>query len=270
MFAPCQRQRAAGTAFPRDRRDHGRAKREPPFGGARDGLALAALLGAHAGIGAGGIHEAQYRQAEPVGHVHQPHRLAVALRPRHAEVMLQAGFGVAPLLVAHHHHAPAAEAAQAPHHRLVVAEHTVAAQLHEVLDQLAQIVGEMRPVGVAGDLGLLPRIQPGIDVAPEARGAAPQRVDLALEGAGVGVGGEPGEIVQLGLDLGHGPLEVQVMTRGRRHARGGVRPQGRERRTLGVIACAFQRMPAPRAKRSRRANMESCGRVVLAQVFALA
>jgi hypothetical protein len=115
--------------------DHRGPQRQAALGRAGDGLGLAALLGADARIGAGGVDEGDHRQVEALGHVHQAHGLAVALGPGHAEVVLQAGGGVVALLVAHDHDRDAAEAAQAADDGLVVGELAVAAQLDELVDQ---------------------------------------------------------------------------------------------------------------------------------------
>ena len=171
MLAPARARAPPEPPSPRDGRDHGRAQRQAALGGAGDGLALATLLRAYARIGAGGVDKSQHRQVEPLRHVHQAHRLAIALGPRHAEIMLQPGLGIAALLMAHDHHAPAAKTAEAADDGLVVAVDAVAAQFDEVLDQLTQVVGEVRPLGMARDLGLLPGVEPGIDVAAEAVGA---------------------------------------------------------------------------------------------------
>src|SRR3546814_1207566 len=80
---------------------------------ARDRFGLAAFLGADARVRAGGVDERQQRQFEALGHLHQPQRLAVALRARHAEVAAHLGLGVAALLVADDHHAAAVDAAAA-------------------------------------------------------------------------------------------------------------------------------------------------------------
>ena len=55
-----------------------------------------ALLGADPGISARRVDEGKQRQAELLGELHQPERLAVALGPRHAEVARAALLGVAP------------------------------------------------------------------------------------------------------------------------------------------------------------------------------
>ena len=87
------RDRAARAAFAEDHRDVRHAEIEAGLGRARDRLGLAALLGVDAGIGAGGVDQRQHRDVEAVGHLHQPHRLAVALRPRHAEIVLEPALG---------------------------------------------------------------------------------------------------------------------------------------------------------------------------------
>ena len=74
-------------------------------------LVLAAFLRADAGVGAGGVDEGQQRQLEAFGQLHQPQRLAVTLRARHAEVAAHLGLGVAALLVADDHHRAAVDAA---------------------------------------------------------------------------------------------------------------------------------------------------------------
>ncbi len=82
--------RAARPAFADDDRDVRHAELQAGVGRARNRLGLAAFLGADAGIGAGGIDQRQHRNVEAVGHFHQPHGLAIAFRPRHAEIVLQA------------------------------------------------------------------------------------------------------------------------------------------------------------------------------------
>ena len=75
----------------------------------------------------------EHRQLEAVGEVHQPHGLAVALRARDAEIVLDAGGGVVALLVAEHQTGAPAKAAEAADDRLVVAKIAVALQLDEVV-----------------------------------------------------------------------------------------------------------------------------------------
>src|SRR5262245_48156095 len=94
------RDRAARAADADDDRDIRYAELEAGFRGARDRLGLAALLGADARIGALGVDEREDWNLEAVGHLHQPHCLAVALRPRHAEIVLEPIFRGRALLVA--------------------------------------------------------------------------------------------------------------------------------------------------------------------------
>jgi len=175
------------------------------------GLGLAALLGAQARIGAGGIDEGQHRQIELLGHVHQTHGLAVTLRPGHAEIVLQPGGGVVALLLADDHHRLTAEAAKAAHDRLVVGELAVAAQLDELVDQPGQVVDEVRPLGMAGHLGLLPGGQTGIGLAPQFAQPRAQGVDLAVETARPGRIGEPRQLLDLAFQLGDRLFELEIV-----------------------------------------------------------
>ncbi len=84
---------------------------------AGDRAGLAALLGADAGGGAGGVDQRHDREAQPAGEREHPHRLAVALGARHAEVAVGALLQVAALLVSHEGHRLAAERPDAGHDR---------------------------------------------------------------------------------------------------------------------------------------------------------
>ena len=78
---------AARSALADDHADHRHPERQAAIRGTGDRLGLAALFGADAGIGAGRIDQRQHRQSEFVGQIHQPDRLAIALGPRHAEIV---------------------------------------------------------------------------------------------------------------------------------------------------------------------------------------
>ena len=58
----------------------------------------------------------------------------------------------------------AAEAAEAADDGVVVAEFAVAGQRNEIGGQSADIIQAMGPLGMAGDLGLLPRSELRIEV----------------------------------------------------------------------------------------------------------
>src|SRR5208337_3088060 len=89
----------ARAALADDHRHIGHAEREAGVDRTRDRLRLAALLGVDARKGPGGVDERDHRQVEPVGEIHQPDRLAVALRARHAEIVPDAALGVVALLL---------------------------------------------------------------------------------------------------------------------------------------------------------------------------
>ena len=67
-------------------------------------------------------------------------RLAVALGPRHAEIVPDAGLGVGALLLADDADRLAAEAAEAADDGLVLAEFAVAGERREILDQPGAVV----------------------------------------------------------------------------------------------------------------------------------
>src|SRR3546814_13700578 len=106
------------------------------------------------------------RQAEPLRQAHEALRLAVALRAGHAEVVLHPAVDVGALLVADDHHGVAAEAPQATDDGVVLREPTVARQRSAVLDPLAVVVSEVRPVRMARRLGHLPGHQLAVGLPP--------------------------------------------------------------------------------------------------------
>ena len=229
------RQGTARSAFTDNGGDHRGRQAEAAFGGAGNGLALAAFLGADAGIGPGGVDEGDDRKAELLCHVHQAHGLAVALGPGHAEIVLQARGGVVALFMTHHHHGHAAEAPEAADHRLVVGELSVSAKLHELLDEAADIVD---------DLGLLPGVQARIGLAAEVIHPMLQCRQFLIERAGTGGVREPGKLFNLGLEVVDRTLEVEVMSCCGGHAVLGCR--WRKGRKLGAIGASRQGITATR------------------------
>ena len=122
-----ERHRPARAAFADHRGDQRHLDVEAGLDRAGDRLGLAALLGIDPGIGAGGVDKGQHRQAEMLGQPHQPARLAVALGPRHAEIVLEPGVGVGALFGAEHDDAAPAKPADAADDRLVLGKGAVAA-----------------------------------------------------------------------------------------------------------------------------------------------
>ena len=105
---------------------------------ARDGLGLAALLGADARVGARRVDEGDDRLAELLGQLHQPQRLAVALGVRHAEVARDLLLRVAALLVADDHDARAPRTGRGrPRSPASSPKQAVAVQLDEVVEEQA-------------------------------------------------------------------------------------------------------------------------------------
>ena len=110
---------------------------------------------------------------ELVGERHDAHRLAVALRPGHAEVAVGALGGVAALLVADHGDRAVRAAPDAGHDGGVVAVEAVAVQLLEVGEEPRDVVERVGPVLVAGELDGVPDRRAGLGAAAEAVGEAP-------------------------------------------------------------------------------------------------
>jgi hypothetical protein len=205
-------QRAAAAPLARDHRDDRHRQPRHELEVARDGLGLAALLGAHARVGAGRVDEGHHRLAELGGHVHETLGLAIALGVRHAEVPGDLLPGVPPLLVSDEDDRAALEAREAGDDGRVVAEAAVAVHLGELVEEQPAPVARVRPLGVAGELGALPGGQVGVGPLAEAGQAILEPGDL-VAGAGR---------IAFGLQSGDARLELQqrlLEVKGVRHDR---------------------------------------------------
>ena len=132
-------------------RDHGHDRRPQPGherDRAGDRFGDAALLRLGPGVGTRNVDERDDREAEALGELHDPDRLAIALQVRHPEVAPDVLVGVGPLLLTDDRDHAAVEPGQAGHDRGVVAEEPVAVQLDEVLDRLLDELE--RPAASAG------------------------------------------------------------------------------------------------------------------------
>ena len=89
----CDRDSSARAAFPDDDRDIRHAEFEASISRACNGLRLAAFLRADPGICPRRVDQRQDRNAEAIGHLHQPLGLTVSFWPGHPEIVLQAAFG---------------------------------------------------------------------------------------------------------------------------------------------------------------------------------
>ena len=125
-------QRPAGAPLAGDNNDDGSPEPCHLAEVAGDGLGLAPLFGADAGKGAGGIHEGDDGELEPLGHLHEAERLAVPFGIRHPEVAVDLLLGIVPLLVADDHDRFAVQARRTADDGMVVAEEPVAVEFGEV------------------------------------------------------------------------------------------------------------------------------------------
>ena len=171
---------------------------------------MAALLRLHAGKGAGGIDEGHHRQPEALRQPHQADRLAIALGLGHAEIVADARRGIVALFVPDHHHAAAVDEAEPADDRLIVGEGAIARERHEIRDEAGEIILEVRPLGVARHLRLLPRRELGIGLAQQPVRLGLEARDLAADVERPRIGG--GGVAQFGdprLELGDGLLEFE-------------------------------------------------------------
>src|SRR5262249_10884620 len=165
-----------------------------------------------------------HRNAEAVGHLHQPFGLAVAFGPRHAEIVLEAAFGRRALLVPDDADALAAEAAEAADDRAVVTVLAVAGERDEIGDQSRDIVEAVRSLGMAGDLGLLPGRELGIEILERLRRLRLQAGDLLADGGRAVACLERAQLIGLALELGHRLFEIEIAAHG--PALAGIRRRG--------------------------------------------
>src|SRR6185437_1520951 len=202
--------RAARAALADDGGDQRHLDLETGLDGARDRLGLAARLGVDAGIGARGVDERQNRQTEMIRQLHQAPRLAIALGPRHAEIVPHARIGVGALFMRDHHHRLIAEPAEPADNGAVLGEGAVARERREIGDQPVDDVEPVRPVGMTRDLHLLPRRQPGIDLVqlPVELGLEPLYLVGDVE---IGRVRQMPQLLDLVFELGDGFFEIEIV-----------------------------------------------------------
>ena len=169
---------------------------------------------------------------EPVGKPHQADRLPIALRLGHSEIVLEARRGVVALLMADQHDLAAVDRRKPAEDRGVVGEGAVAGQRKEILGKAGDIILEVRPLRMAGDLRLLPRRQLRIGVAQQLGGLGLEPADLGVEVELAGVG----RFAQLGdarFKLGDRLFEIEVGLHWRRAGRAGCPARQRRGRRAG-------------------------------------
>jgi hypothetical protein len=107
----------------------------------------------------------------------------------------------------HHHRAPP-EAGQPALDGAVVAEDAVAREGRIVVEQRGDVVAEMRPLGMARDLGLLPGRELGIGLAQQLLGARLEAGDL-LRQIEVAAIGQMAQLLDLAFQLADRLLEFE-------------------------------------------------------------
>ena len=164
-----------------------------------DDLGLAAFFGADARIGPAGVDEADDRHVELGGQLHLGHRLAIAFGMGVAVIAEAAFLERLALLMADDHHLEGVELGPAGADRPIVAETLVAVQFDELVEDQFEIVGGHGPIGMPGDLDLLPRLQVGVDLFDQIDALAAQAADFVAD---------LGRLLGLGLELRQPSLQL--------------------------------------------------------------
>src|SRR3546814_4369599 len=86
--------------------------------------------------------------------LHKPDRFAIALGLAHAEIVLQAAGRIVALFMANHHDAALTQPSEAAEDCLIVAESAITRERDEFVENTSDIMFEVRPLGMAGDLRL--------------------------------------------------------------------------------------------------------------------
>ena len=214
-----KRDRTSRPAFADDRGDERHLDIEACLDGARDRPGLTARLGVDPGKGAVGIDKGQDRQGEALGKAHQPSRLAITFGLGHAEIVTQPPLGVGAFLGAKDQNAAPAEAADPADNRCILGKSAISGERHELGDQAAEIVEAMRPFRMPRYLDLLPRCQPRISLAQQPVGGVLEAADL-VGNVDLAGRGKVAEFLDLALELGDRPFEIEKVTDHLRRASG--------------------------------------------------
>jgi hypothetical protein len=130
------------------------------------------------------VDERDDRQPEPLGELHRPHRLAVALGVGHAEVAPDVLVRVGALLLADDDDPSTVEAREPDDHGGVVAEQPVAMELDEVVRDRVDELERSRPAEVARELDPCPDRLARVGQLPRVDRAAVRRRAVAVALAG--------------------------------------------------------------------------------------
>ncbi|CDN45526.1 hypothetical protein BN871_HW_00060 [Paenibacillus sp. P22] len=179
--ADAKSQRSAAAAFSDDDADDRHAEHSHLAQVARDRLRLAAFLGRIAGISAFRVDEGDDRPLELVGLLHQPQRLAEALRMGTAEEAGDVVLCILAALMADDRHRHSVQLGQAADDRQIVREQPVAVQLQEIREDVMDEVERGRTLMVAGQMHLLGRAELAVHLVLQLLAAGFQTGDLVGE-----------------------------------------------------------------------------------------
>ncbi len=104
----------------------------------------------------------------------------------------------------------AAEAAEAADDRRVLAELAVAGERCEFGDQAGDGIEAMRALRMPGDLRLLPRREPRIELLEREAGFCFQAIDFVADGNGAAAFAHGAQFLDLGFEFGHRLFEVEI------------------------------------------------------------
>src|SRR5208282_3775213 len=143
------RERATGAAFADNATDDRHFQPRHQFEVVRDRFVLSAFFGAQSVVGSLSIDESDDWQPETIGQFEHATGLAIAFRPRTAEVALDTICGALAALMPHDGDLMLAEVAEPRHDRAVIGEAPIAVKLDEVADQRINVIERLRAERIA-------------------------------------------------------------------------------------------------------------------------
>ncbi len=179
--ADANAERPAGAAFADHDADDRRFEARHFEHALGDDLGLAAFFRPNAGVSTGGVDQANDGQLVLSRHLHFGHRFAVAFGMGAAEETLIAFFERFSFVVAGDHDFVSVEFGEAGAECAVVAIELVAVELDEFVEHQVEIVGEHRPIGMAGNLDRFPGVELAVDAACGVGEFAAERTDLVAQ-----------------------------------------------------------------------------------------
>ena len=162
------------------------------------------------GKGARGVDEGNDRQTETVGKLHQARRLAIAFRPRHAEIVPHPARRVVALLLADDTDRLALESSEAADDGLVLAEIAVAGEGRELGDEPLDVVAETRTPLSARDHRLLPGREIGVEIGQRLIGSGLELADFLGKRGRIALLRHAAHFIEPGLDIGDRRFKAEI------------------------------------------------------------